>query len=315
VSAPGFIHTNAARWMTAAVLLLGLAWWVDLQALLVRLLTIDPAMVALALSVTVVQVVLSAWRWRYTAGRLGLSLSGRRAVSEYYLATLVNQVLPGGVLGDVGRAWRHSQRSENRLAAANAVVIERFSGQVALMLVTIGLLWFCWPFGPGGLVSPVVADEAEAASATNTGAFWLSGLAVVLVVGFVLRRTLLRFARALGRESVQALFSWPAFPVQLFSSVTVVATYLLVFTLLAVGLGLEGGPLIWLPLCAGLLLAMVVPVTVAGWGVREGAAAALWAAAGLPPEEGVLLGVAYGVVILVSALPGLVVVLRPRPAP
>ncbi len=59
-----------------------------------------------------------------------------------------------------------------------------------------------------------------------------------------------------------------------------------------------------LALSSLLLLAMVIPVTVAGWGLREGVAAVLWPLAGLPVEQGVALSVGYGLTILLSSLPG-----------
>jgi len=54
-----------------------------------------------------------------------------------------------------------------------------------------------------------------------------------------------------------------------------------------------------------LLLSMVIPLTVAGWGIRESAAAILWPLAGLPAEQGVALSVGYGALVFVSSLPGL----------
>ncbi len=53
-----------------------------------------------------VQTLLSAWRWRLTARQLGLRIAPSQSVREYYLAQIVNQSLPGGMAGDVGRAER-----------------------------------------------------------------------------------------------------------------------------------------------------------------------------------------------------------------
>ena len=58
-----------------------------------------PSWVLSALALSVVQVLVSAWRWRFTAGRLGIALPFGEAVREYYLSMFVNQVLPGGVFG------------------------------------------------------------------------------------------------------------------------------------------------------------------------------------------------------------------------
>ena len=64
---------------------------------------------------------------------------------------------------------------------------------------------------------------------------------------------------------------------------------------------------------AGVLLAMAIPLSIAGWGVREGAAALVWQAAGLDPAQGVAISISYGVVILLSSLPGALMLLRRGP--
>ena len=56
-----------------------------------------------------------------------------------------------------------------------------------------------------------------------------------------------------------------------------------------------------------VLLAMVVPLNVGGWGPREGMAAWAFAAAGLGATQGVAAATAYGVMGLVATLPGAVV--------
>ena len=73
--------------------------------------------------------------------------------------------------------------------------------------------------------------------------------------------------------------------------------------------GVETPMPILLPLVAPVLMAMLVPMTVAGWGARAGAAAALWAAVGLPGAEGVAVSVAYGLLVLFASVPGAVVLL------
>jgi len=85
-----------------------------------------------------------------------------------------------------------------------------------------------------------------------------------------------------------------------------------VFLAGAMAVGVDTSLLILLPLVPPLLMTMLIPVSVAGWGIREGAAAALWGAAGLLASEGVVLSMAYGVLVLVSSLPGGIVLLRAR---
>ena len=58
-------------------------------------------------------------------------------------------------------------------------------------------------------------------------------------------------------------------------------------------------------------MSMVVPVGVAGWGIREGTAALVWSVAGLTVADGVAVSVAYGLIVLVGTLPGVLVLLSP----
>ncbi|MBS3804753.1 MAG: flippase-like domain-containing protein [Oleiphilaceae bacterium] len=291
------------RWLVTLIILGLVVYVLDIDSLLNQLGRIGAGTIVSCLVITLAQVGLSAWRWRYTSRRLGLRLGMVPAIREYYLATFINQLLPGGVMGDVNRAWRQSRDTEQKLAAANAVVIERFSGQLVLVLIAALLVAGFWPFS-----GPVPGTHQ---SGDNNGSLLLPGLlvATAVVALAVWRKPLLRYLGHLGKDIRLALLSWPAFGVQVVTSAIILATYLAVFLLLAAGLNGEGVamPADWRPLlalCAGLLLAMSLPLTVAGWGVREGVAILLWPMAGLPAEEGAVLSVAYGLLVLVSSLPG-----------
>ncbi len=67
-----------------------------------------------------------------------------------------------------------------------------------------------------------------------------------------------------------------------------------------------------LPLALVVLLAAAVPMNIAGWGPREGAAAWAFGAAGLSAAQGVTVAVVYGVLALVATLPGAVLLLADR---
>jgi uncharacterized membrane protein YbhN (UPF0104 family) len=298
----------ALRWLATFISVALVVYVVDADQLLSQLGQIGAGTIISCLAITLVQVVLSAWRWRYTSRRLGLHLGMIAAIREYYLATFINQLLPGGVMGDVNRAWRQSRTTGQILAAANAVVIERFSGQLLLVLVAAMLATGFWPFS--GQVPVGQQTDGNNGSLLGLGLFGVAALVALAV----LRRPLLRYLGQLGKDVKLALLSWPASGIQVVTSAGILASYLAVFLLLASGLdgqgiGIPSGWRTLLALCSGLLLAMSLPITVAGWGVREGVAILLWPMAGLPAEEGAVLSVAYGLLVLVSSLPGALVLL------
>lgn len=289
----------AARLAVAPVLLLVLAWLLEPARVVTVLARFQPAWLAPIVALSVVQFVVSAWRWRFTAARLGLSLSLRAALADYYLASLVNQCLPGGVLGDAARAWRHGRIAEQPLAAAQAVVVERAAGQLGMGLMALASL----PLLPGLLAR--LGDYPIALVGT------LTGVALASVLAW--RHARLRPHAVLPRT----LLARRVWPVQLASSLVVAATYVGTYYLAARALGVPRTLPEMLPLIPPILFAMVIPVSVAGWGVRESAAAGIWAMAGFPAAEGVAISLAYGAVNLVLASPGLGVMLvrawaRPR---
>lgn len=293
---------RVVRLCVSVGLLIALAAWLDVGQIAERLRGMRPSWVGLALALSVVQVVVSAWRWRFTAGRLGIELPFSVALREYYLAMFLNQVIPGGVVGDVSRAWRHARAGSTPQSAGGsavrAVILERASGQVVMAIVaTLSLAALPLSFGAGWWWSVL------AASVARVGLWvWLRGrrLGGTSLVD--------RF----WRDAQVALFSGSAFPLQFASSTVVVVTYLMTYLVAARAIGVDTSAWVLLPLVAPVLLTMLVPVTVAGWGVREGAAATLWGVAGLTVVDGVAISVAYGLVVLLSTLPGALVLVKGR---
>jgi len=279
----------------SAGLLLGLAWWLDVGRVGERLGQLRSAWVLAAVVVSLAQVAASGWRWVFTARRLGLTLSFSHAVREYYLAMFLNQVLPGGVLGDVSRAWRHG-RAQEVGPAVRAVILERASGQIVMLVATVAGLMVALP-------------PARAAS--------IGGGTVVAFLGvlFGLGRTRIRrWARAplvapLWDDAFRAMLTMEALPWQVLSSVVVTATYVATYLMAAGAVGVEAPVGVVGPLVPAVLMSMVVPVTVAGWGVREAAAAVVWSLAGLSASDGVAVSVAYGLIVFVTTLPGALVLI------
>ncbi len=273
-------------------LLVALARWLEVGRIASRLAQMQPTWIGFSLALSVVQVAASAWRWRFTAGQLGVELPLSIAVREYYLAMFLNQVVPGGVVGDVSRAWRHV-RAQSALRSASgpvvrAVILERVSGQVVMVIVgmisvmllpvCLGVTWW-W----GGLALGAVGSGFW---------FWVYDVSDTSLLG--------RF----WRDARLALFAGWAFPLQLASSTLVVATYLITYVMAARAIGIETSLSVLVPLVAPVLLTMLLPVTIAGWGVREGAAAVMWNVTGLTAVDGVAISVAYGILVLLSTLPG-----------
>ena len=285
-------------------LLAGLAWWLDLGTVVSRLAQMRPGWVLLAVAISVVQVAVLAWRWRFTAGCLGVDLSYTAAWREYYLSIFLNQVLPGGVVGDVSRAWRQA-RAQTRVQepggpAMRAVIFERLSAQAVMTTVAVVSL----------LALPVTVNRGSRLVLFGAGA-----VAVLIVITTVVWMRRQSSAQSLAGQVLADLdaahLSGPVFAAQLGSAAIVVGTYLATYVTAARAVGVDTPLPVLLPLVAPVLMTMLIPVTVAGWGLREGAAAVLWGAVGLTAADGVLVSVAYGLLVLIGSLPGALFLMNP----
>ena len=287
----------ALRAVVSLGLLVGLAWWLEVGTVVSRLAGMRPSWVLLGLAISMAQVVVLAWRWSFTARRLGVDLPFLVAWREYYLSIFLNQVLPGGIAGDVTRAWRQA-RSRDHLREASgpavrAVVFERLSAQVVMTTVAVLSLLFL----------PVTVGRNS--GSVMVGAGLLSAGIVVAVFAWVHRQS--SVGSLTGRviaEVGAAHLSPSAFTAQLISAIIVVSTYLITYLVAAKAVGVETPPLVLLPLVGPVLMSMLIPVTVAGWGLREGVAAILWGSVGLAVGDGVVVSVAYGLLVLLGSLPG-----------
>lgn len=268
------------NWIVRTVVTLALLgaviWMVAPDELAGAFRAFDPFWLAVAVLLLVLQIAMSALRWRVTAHAFGFALPKSRALQEYGLSVAVNTFLPGGVLGDLARIAR--SRSFGWRGAAASVLIERLAGQMALALVALGAGVSVLGLARGG----------------------------ALVIAAIVAGTILLWLWPKGRALLMQAWLAPG----IWRAQAGLTCAILVFNLggvwaaaRAVGVHLSpGAALILIPLT---LLSMLIPLTINGWGLREGVAATLWPLWGIAAAQAVAASVAFGLACMGAALLGL----------
>lgn len=256
---------------------------------------IEPLLAAVAIGM--VATVCCAWRWTVVANGLGVGMSVRTAIPAYYRSQFLNATLPGGVLGDVHRGLHHGRQADDVRAGLRAVAWERSAGQILQGAVTAGVLL--------GYSSPVPAPVSLALISIVAMAV-LSALALSRLPGSGSSRSA-RVLRTLRADVRQGLLSARSWPVVVAASLIVVAGHTATFVIAARTAGIAAPLHTVIPLGMVVLVAAAVPLNIAGWGLREGAAAWAFAGAGLGASGGIAASTAFGVLTLATALPGVVV--------
>jgi GTP cyclohydrolase II len=250
--------------------------------------------VVAAVTLTVLTSVCSAWRWRVVARALGADIDLRVATGAYYRSLFLNSVLPGGILGDVHRAITQGRRAGDVAQGMRAVAWERLCGQVIQAAVAVVVLL--------ALPSPV-RPALPYAVAGIAGAAGCAALVMGVAAGRGRSRPA-RAARAIAADLRRGLLVPGVWPQLTLASLLVVAGHTATFVIAARVAGCTAplGELIALLMV--VQIAAGIPLSVGGWGPREGAAAWAFAAAGLGAANGVTVATLYAVLMLAAVAPG-----------
>jgi uncharacterized membrane protein YbhN (UPF0104 family) len=277
---------------------------VEVEQAAARLGSARPELVAAALAVLAGQAVLAGARWRLVAGRPPLSGFIRLSL----IGQFCNQVVPGGLGGDAVRAWLDHRSGAPLADAVQGTVVDRAAGLVSLLALVL-------------LTAPlrqaVVPDGAARAAIDGAAAAGLAAVGALVAAGPWLARRggpsrATRFAAALAARARTLAAAPGAALAVLAVSTAIHLASLAALWLLARALDVPVEAARIVAVGPPVLLASALPVSVAGWGVREGAAVVALGASGVPGGAALALSAAFGLAVLAVSLPGGVLWLLPE---
>lgn len=269
--------------------------WAELFAL-------GPGKLALCLLLSGLMILLLAWRWRFVVSK---QRGGRQAVPGIgsflrltWLALATNQVLPSVVAGDALRVSLLARRGIPAIKAAGSVVVDRFYGLAALAFMCLPAAWL---MGADLLRPSIVVIACLVATA-----------AMAVAVSFAVPRAidLLKRIRLAAGSMTSLRDSLVIVPAAVAGHLANIAIFLIIADALGVGLPVLPATAVM----AAVLLAGVLPFSVAGWGIREFSLVHAFGGMGIDQEKVVLASVAYGLVLLFTQALGFsLLIWRARP--
>jgi hypothetical protein len=275
---------------------------VDVEALWKTVRGADPWYLLAALAVVMAGVALRSYRWQILLHDQEVRASLGELTALWFISFLFTNLLPSGIGGDAIRMYELSRDSERGAEAVSSVLVDRFMGLFALQAIGLAALAFSWRLVPGEVV--IVTLVVFGAS-----------LLAAWVVSFrplwnALARRVPLFDRLMSIKAVGALvrslqgYSPPAlaraFGVGLVFNVFLIATNVLIGTALGIDLRLSYY-MVFVPLTS---LVLVLPISFAGLGVREGTYVFLFSQVGVSQE--VAFSLSLLIYVLGTVAPGLV---------
>ncbi len=290
---------RAYRWVRVVVtlaLVAYLVWYVRSQAGTLRLHLARPPYMILALGCAVLGMIVSAWLWHILippASRIPF-----RQLLGYYLSSFVwNNFLPGGLGGDMVRVVALRNTLGQTDVAINSVLMARILGLWStVLLASAASFSYAWRIG-WQVSLPLVLLSWGSLCATACGTAFLLGAPMSMLT----RRL---SARLLGwHTSLRAYRRQPIRILQALGLTFVIQLCAIAInTLVAQSLNLTVTSeqlLLSLPL---INLTVLVPVSLGGFGVREGAYVYLLGLVGVAATDALLLSLSvYALMALVAA--------------
>ncbi|MBT3197021.1 MAG: flippase-like domain-containing protein, partial [Gammaproteobacteria bacterium] len=242
-----------------------------------------------ALLILVMQSLLAVQRWRRVLLQLKVELSFVHALRYLWIGLFFNQTLPSSIGGDALRGYYLCKDGVTLGTSMLGVLLDRFFGMVGLiMLVIITLpLLFHWvdnPVAEWGMIIVVLGGVAAI----------IAMLVLDLLPDRLSHWRIIRGLFALAREGRRQLFSLSPGLILMFSSIIIHLLSVLVVIVLSMGLGVEiawWGILLVIPLTT---LLTTIPISIAGWGVREGIVVMGLGYVGVEAEVALALSILYG---------------------
>jgi len=253
--------------------------------------------ILLAFIAQMVSTLLAAYRWRLIMEELHFSEKVSFYVRSYFKGTFFNQILPGSIGGDATRIIDLVRLGHEKRDAFYGVFVDRVVGLVGLLVLNlIANIIFEGTFPPWlfNLINVItLGGIAGFILMLNLDQFtFLSGLKGL----DLFHRLGLRMAKLYRSRLLLLRHIAISIVVHLFS---VVAIY---FLALSVDVWTDFG--VFLVAIPPVFLLTIVPISLAGWGVREGAMVGIMMLVGIAQAKILAVSILYGILLILTALPG-----------
>jgi len=301
--------SSEKRWLGAFVRLLitGFIFFlifknIDFKAVSETIIGLDASLLLLGILFQLASTLVAGLRWCRVSQLLGLGQKRGFYLRSYFKGFFFNQGLPTSIGGDAIRVLDVAKLGGRKRDAFRGVFIDRLLGLTGLLLVNLF----------ANLLNPNLLPQEL---------FWLINLIVAAGIGgFVLlnfihhlrilqRWRITTFIAAISHELnsiFQRLSEW-----LIQGGMAVVVHLLSMIAIYFIGhsVGMEESLLTFLVIVPPVVLLTLIPISLAGWGVREGAMIGLFGLIGADKTVVLSMSLLYGLVLVIASLPGLYVYL------
>jgi uncharacterized membrane protein YbhN (UPF0104 family) len=281
----------------------GLIWLAlartDVAAVVANLGDLPAETIVVSLGLMMVMALIATLRWSILSGAIGLALPFGRACRYLFIGMFFNQTLPSSLGGDAFRVLLLRNEGLAWTEGLANVLLDRFVGLVALAAVSLLGLPVLLSLDVSPTAAVVVATLGGGALAALVGLYWLGGRPP-----FRRERHFVWLIRRLATGLRAVAAEWGTAVTIVLLSLAVHLAVVVTSMVLLAGMGHPVTFGLLLAIVPAVMLIAVVPISIAGWGVREGAMIVGLGFVGVPQVDALSLSLMLGICLFVIGLPG-----------
>src|SRR5882757_6480984 len=297
-----FLLLSARILVSLALLYLALRG-INFTAIQSRLSQINIGWIAVAIIITIGQIFLGALRWREISALCQAPLTDLQAFRYNMIGAFFNQTLPSSIGGDAVRLWLVNRTGAGWRAATYSILTDRAIGLIALALIIVASL--PWSYGmianSHGRLALVFVDFAALAGGLG---FLLLGH---LPWSWLKTWWPTKHTYACSVIANKVIFDRRSGPKIVVLSLLghVLAVVIAWCAVRSIAAPADFGQTFML--IPPIMLITMMPISIAGWGVREATMMVAFGYAGLAQMDGTVVSILFGAVyFIVGCVGGLV---------
>jgi uncharacterized membrane protein YbhN (UPF0104 family) len=272
----------------------------DFQQSVEQLESLSFGWMCIILSLFIAQLFVASIRYREFLALMGERLSINKSIDACLVGYFFSQTFLSFVGGDAMRVLRTASFGISAVNTTKAVILDRSSGFVGLLTLMILVFPFLLP------KLPDMRMQGSLVGLMAVLAVFVGGVVVFLtkLPSAVKRVNVLADVADHLDQVLRGLWTPRGMGVFLGLSLVVSLINCLLFFSIIQGIGLSVSLWYCLILLPPVFFVSMLPISVAGWGVREGAAIFALGLVGVSSSNSLAVSVCYGLGLVIVSLPG-----------
>jgi hypothetical protein len=283
----------------------------DSELFLETIISIDPFYFILAIVIFISSQIISTIRWSLLLKCGGVKLSYWRLISLYFIGMFFNNFLPTAVGGDAVKGYYLYKASGKGGASLASIFVDRYIGFASLVILSFVAFFLGYSYLKGTILVWLVLSFICLFTVASLF-LWVDKLHSWALL--ILNKIKIFKVNEKIDVFYKALMSYKKYPkvlaIGLGISLVLQTLNMLTFYVISTGLGFTI-PLVFFFLFTPLAMTVsMIPISLAGLGLREGAFVFLFAQVGVSSASALSLSLAWFIVVVISSLFGCVEYLR-----